>query len=55
MIAVNNKYQLGRKGSINKLNLESKSLVQGVKNENKVLKGEINNLRSQVRELNDML
>lgn len=49
MIAVNDKYELGRKGSINKLNLESKSLFEGVKNENRVLKGEIKSLRNQVK------
>lgn len=32
MIAINNKHELGRQGSINRLNLESKSMFVGVQN-----------------------
>lgn len=55
MIAANNKLEMAKQGSVSKMNLESQSVTNSVRNENRALKEEINNLQVQVHELNDIL
>ena len=45
---------MARQGSISKMNLESQSITNSFKLENKALKEEISNLQTQVHELNQI-
>lgn len=54
-IAHNNKLALAKQGSISRINLEAASVTNSVRMENEANKEEINSLKQQVHELNQMM